>query len=132
MKISMLRSKGKVSGQYRVGSCAECRTQSGRKYARITLEDMSGQITAYLWENQYKGPWSFQDYAIVELSGNTRVFNGKWIVDAHTIRFPDFIKGCAAELLPYSQCHAPWLLDELKGIEEMITDLPPSLGPVAG
>ena len=112
---------GKFSGQYRISSICNCVSEGGKEYARIVMEDCSGEVLGVLWEpSRYMDAlWGFEN-------GNIRIVTGRvernYVVIEHLVRlgFEDYIFKAdneqiveATKRIPKSVAPRPDLLDEL-------------------
>jgi len=119
-KIKDLSMPRIFNGLYRVTTFKVLRTSTGKKYMRLQLDDSSGSITAYIWDGQYHGPWSFESMGVVEVKGRSRYYNGEWVVDLKEASAKHDGISNALSLLPFSKCPVYELLPQLIKVESMI------------
>ena len=111
----------KFCGQYRISSICNCVSVGEKEYARIVMEDSSGEALGVLWQQSrfLDALWGFEN-------GNIRIVSGrveqKYIVIEHLVRlgFEDYIFKAddeqiaeATKRIPRSVAPRPELLDEL-------------------
>lgn len=119
-KIKDLSMPRIFNGLYRVTTFKVLRTSTGKKYMRLQLDDSSGSITAYIWDGQYHGPWSFESMGVIEVKGRSRYYNGEWVVDLKEASAKHDEISNALSLLPFSKCPVYELLPQLIKVESMI------------
>jgi len=108
------------NGLYRVATFKVLRTSTGKKYMRLQLDDSSGSITAYIWDGQYHGPWSFEYMGVIEVKGRSRYYNGEWVIDLKEARIKQDGGSNALSLLPFSECPVCELLPQLIKVVSII------------
>jgi len=118
--INELASHGSFTGTYRITSCRQLLTSSGKEYLRMYLTDASGDILAYAWSGQYEGPWHIENMGSIKVTGATRIFNGKLIADIQTAIVIDIVGKETIRLLPTRFCSAPSMLPKFVAITDAI------------
>ena len=76
-----VKHPGPVSGVFRMREPALCQTKEGRPYLRIRLEDMSGSLNAFAWQENIYQNLNFQDLSCVYVKGQIRQRSDAAIVD---------------------------------------------------
>ncbi|MGD9848697.1 MAG: TraI domain-containing protein [Desulfuromonas sp.] len=123
---------GAVCGWFRLQQWTEALTRDGFPYLKLVLEDCSGQLTGYVWQQALVAQMQRQvlpSYALVEVQGQARWFQGRLRLDVSSLLVPG-AKECAdlvgtegfsaARLLPRSLCPQPDLLALLMAAVEQI------------
>jgi len=111
----MLSSTGPVTGDFRLSDPSLHETRAGRRYLRFQLEDCTGSIPAYVWnENLYRN-FDIQNFGLVRICGQSRIYNGQFLVDLHSFH-PIHQKraGDVIRLIPLTLCPLPILLPKLQ------------------
>ena len=95
---------------------------AGRQYLRIFLEDVSGSVPAYIWnEAVYRG-FYLPNFALVRIAGQSRYHDNLLRVDLHAIEATGFKRPRdVVRLIPRSICPLPELLSDLQAAINRIT-----------
>ncbi|WP_282756034.1 HD domain-containing protein [Desulfuromonas thiophila] len=129
--LAQLRA-GAVCGRFRLRQCTEALTRDGFPYLKLVLEDFSGQLTGYIWQQALVAQVQRQrlsSYTLVTVQGQARWFQGRLRLDVSSLLMPGAEEGsevlgaegfCAARLLPRSLCPLPDLLALLVAAVEQI------------
>lgn len=118
-RINELQQAQTFEGVFRITSVRTLYTKTGKQYMRMQIDDATGHIITYAWQDQYEGPWEFDHLATIHVTGKTRSFNGQWVADicsSHVIEELDY----ATPLLPATLCKQPDLLIRFERIEKSI------------
>jgi len=107
-------------GEYRAMSCRIMHARTGKKYMRLQLDDCSGSITAFAWEDQFQGPWTFEAMTLIHANGRTRFHGGQWILDLKGASIVSESKLPSTSLLPFSKCTVQYLMPQLVAIESQV------------
>lgn len=122
IEMLKLHKQGCFSGTFRLRDAAYSKSKNGSSYLKFKMEDSSGDLPAYIWdENLYRG-LDFPNYALVQVEGNTSNFNGQLQANIISI-VPTSEKrtGEVLRLIPLSLCPIPRLLGELDYLLRQIT-----------
>lgn len=113
---------GVFSSTFRLRDAVYCESRYGHPYLKFTMEDCSGSLPAYVWdENIYRGLY-LPNYALVQVDGTTRVFNGQLRANLSRIMpVREKREGEVLRLIPQSLCPIPNLLSDLKYVLRQIT-----------
>src|SRR6056297_1289066 len=117
-----LYQPGVFSSTFRLRDAVYCESRYGNPYLKFILEDSSGSLPAYVWdENIYRGLY-LPNYSLVQVEGNTSVFNGQLRANVSRI-IPTSEKraGEVLRLIPQSLCPIPNILSDLKYVLRQIT-----------
>lgn len=119
---SLLVTPGQIRGCFRVRDLSYSEARNGNPYLRLLLEDMSGSVFAYAWQEDIYKDLYLSDYTLVFVEGQTRFFDKEMRVDLRTIQ-PLKTKraGEVVRLIPQSICPLPWLLRDLEAVVNRIT-----------
>jgi 3'-5' exoribonuclease len=113
---------GQISGDFRVRNVSLNETRAGRQYLKFFLEDMSGQIPAYIWREEiYRGLY-LPDFSIARIEGKSRHHDEHLKVDIHSV-MPVATKppSESVRLIPLTICPIPGLLQNLQATVNLIT-----------
>jgi len=105
----LTQSPQRFDSVYRICSCQQRTARTGKNYLRITLEDATGMMVAYAWQ-QPSDQSAFTNSTHMRINGKSRFYNGAYVADimAAEAVIPTPEQGIAT--LPYSQCQKPEVL----------------------
>lgn len=109
------------TGVYRVTSPRRCIATNGNPYLALTLEDMTGQMKAYAWLDNYQGMERFALYEKVWVKGRLRFLADEWRADLLEGRVEPDEPNNPARQLPGRQCGIPGALRTLHDSLEALT-----------
>ncbi len=131
--IKDFKTGEEFSGQYRISSICNCISAGEKEYARLVLEDCSGEVLGILWE-----PGKYIDALWGIDKSNIRIVTGRmnednYVVIEYLVRlgFEDYMFnadnesiGEATKRIPRSVAPRPDLLDQLIALVDGISNHP--------
>ncbi len=113
---------GPIAGDFRLRDASINETRDGRQYLRIFLEDMSGSLPAYIWQEEIYRRFYLPNLSLVRIEGQSRYYGNLLRVDLHAITPLDYKQpGDVVRLISRSICPLPELLPELQAAISRIT-----------
>lgn len=118
-----IQKGGPVNGVFRLREPVLCRTRAGDAYLRLRLEDMSGSIRAYAWQEEVYQDTRVTDLGCVYVEGQVRQRSDEAIIDLLALKATAKPEK-AVRLIPQSICPQPWLLSFLDAAVSRFTNRP--------
>jgi 3'-5' exoribonuclease len=97
---------------------------NGSNYLTFIIEDSSGSLRAYAWQNQCIIPPQMGDLDRVSVRGSIREFDGRIFANIRQIEHGGVDTLRAIDLIPRSLCPEPQLLQKLKSIVSSVENKP--------
>ena len=113
--------QGAISGTFRVGGPYYDIYKNGQDYVRLRLEDFSGHIYAFSWQQDVMRSPGMHDLSRVYVEGQIRQRGDQKVVELDTliparISYSDIVR-----LIPQQICPLPNLLPELASVLRLIS-----------
>ena len=119
---SLLVTPGQIRGSFRVRDLSYLEARNGNPYLRLLMEDMSGSVFAYAWQEEIYKELYLPDYSLAFVEGQSRFFDNEMRVDLRTIQHLNTKRaGEVVRLIPQSICPLSWLLRDLEAALYRIT-----------
>lgn len=123
LQAQLVYHHGPISGTFRLREPILGEAQDGRPFVRLRLEDMSGYVYAYSWQEYMREAASMDDLTRVYIEGQIKARGDEQVIELSTL-FPINVRsGGIARLIPQSICPQPWLLPYLDAAVGRITIL---------
>lgn len=114
--LQISQSSMPFEGVYRISNCRSLIARTGKRYLRFTMEDSTGVMLAYAWQQSPSDPMCFANNTYLQIQGRSRYYNSSYIADIISAEVVVPTPEQALITLPYSQCHKPEALSELINI----------------
>jgi len=125
LAAQLVTQQGPIMGIFRLRDPEYGFTRDGRPYMRIRLEDMSGHVHAYGWQERLSRSEVLNDLTRIYIEGRIRQYRERPVVDLTTLfRPPRISPGDVVRLIPHSVCPLSWLLPYLDFAVSRITLAP--------
>ena len=117
-----LYQPGSFTGTYRLRDAAYSESRHGQPYLKFMLEDNTGSLPAYIWDEHLYRELYLPNYGLIHVTATTRVFDGQLRVNVSNI-VPTAVKssGDVLRLIPQSLCPIPGMLSDLDYVLRQIT-----------
>jgi 3'-5' exoribonuclease len=124
LQVQLAKNDGVVRGSFRMRRPRLKHSQRGKKYATLEIEDLSGLMEAYIWDENILRDIRLRDLACIEIDGQLRMWKQGDVVDIKRIGLMETKKHEAVQLIPQSICPIPWLLVFLEATISQLTIKP--------
>jgi 3'-5' exoribonuclease len=113
LNISQLNQSAiQFEGVYRASSCRSLIACTGKSYLRFSMEDSTGCITAYEWQQSPSELRHFDNGSHLHICGSSRCYNGSYVADIMSAEQIMPTPEQSVATLPFSQCPKPEALAE--------------------
>lgn len=114
IQVLCKQKSGQVKGVYRLRRPRREMTKNGRPYMAMELEDMTGRIPAYIWDERLFPAETPSDLNCVGISGTLRQRRDGPALDLADLMAVQRRAGEVVRLIPQSLCPVPWLMPFLQ------------------
>jgi len=98
-------------GVYRMSTCQMRVARTGKQYLQLTIEDSTGSMVAYAWQQPNK-QLSRVCSAHIYLRGKSRYYNGSYVADILSVESISPLPAQCLATLPSTECPVPKTLAE--------------------
>jgi 3'-5' exoribonuclease len=117
-----LYQPGAFTSTYRLRDAAYCESRHGHPYLKFMLEDSTGSLPAYIWDEHLYRELYLPNYVMIQVTAATRVFDGQLRVNvSNMVPTTEKASGEVLRLIPQSLCPIPRMLSDLEYVLRQIT-----------
>ena len=117
-----LYQPGSFTGTYRLRDATYCESRHGQPYLKFMLEDSTGSLPAYIWDEHLYRELYLPNYVLIKVTATTRVFDGQLRVNvSNMVPTTEKTSGEVLRLIPQSLCPMPGMLSDLEYVLRQIT-----------
>jgi len=117
--VQLSQSPMQFDGVYRLCACQQRIARTGKSYLRLTIEDATGSMIAYAWQQPDEQP-SGVCGAHLHLCGKSRYYNGIYVADILSAEPINPLPYQSLATLPSTQCPVP---KALAAFTEMVLNI---------